>query len=368
MQYIELIYDLIFVYLLGRNNSLLGTLEDGVIPASVYVTYLVSSLIILEVWYFTVLFINRYGKGGAAEYIAIFINMYLLYYMADANRTDVASYFYRYNIAWALILVNIGVMYLIGMLRAGELSQELKRHMKYNMTSLFVQAGCVLVSLPVFAYTGLNIAPAALIVGLVLSVIGSAGGLAPAVDFPYLAERVMLYVVFSFGEMIISLAGYFAGAVTLRSIYFSLMGFLIVVGLFIIYGYYYDHLIDHELRTTGIAYMLLHIVLITAMNHITVGLELMHEEHADTFFKTMMITISFIVYFGSLFVLMRFARKCLRPDREYAAVFWAMSLMFALAMIVFHLYPVINIAITVTFIYGMLYFTARFTKKHEKSQ
>ena len=32
VEYLELIYDLIFVYLIGRNNSLLQQIEDGFIP------------------------------------------------------------------------------------------------------------------------------------------------------------------------------------------------------------------------------------------------------------------------------------------------------------------------------------------------
>jgi low temperature requirement protein LtrA len=56
----------------------------------------------------------------------------------------------------------------------------------------------------------------------------------------------MLYVIFTFGEMIIAIASYFSGdgSWDTSTLYFSLMAFLIVVGLFLIYGYVYDNLID----------------------------------------------------------------------------------------------------------------------------
>ena len=58
VEYIELIYDLIFVYLIGRNNSLLHSIQDGFIQPKAFLTYILSTLIVLHVWYFSMLFIN----------------------------------------------------------------------------------------------------------------------------------------------------------------------------------------------------------------------------------------------------------------------------------------------------------------------
>ena len=80
VEYLELIYDLIFVYLIGRNNSLLHITEGGFFSAAAFGTYLLASLVILQIWYFSTLFINRYGSNGVGDHVALFINMYLLYY------------------------------------------------------------------------------------------------------------------------------------------------------------------------------------------------------------------------------------------------------------------------------------------------
>ena len=80
VEYIELVYDLIFVYLVGRNNSLLHAIENGFFSANTYLTYIVATLVILQVWYFSTLFINRYGTNGVADHVFLFINMSLLYY------------------------------------------------------------------------------------------------------------------------------------------------------------------------------------------------------------------------------------------------------------------------------------------------
>ena len=49
VEYIELIYDLIFVYLIGRNASLLDRVEAGFVSLETLVNYLISSLIVLQI-------------------------------------------------------------------------------------------------------------------------------------------------------------------------------------------------------------------------------------------------------------------------------------------------------------------------------
>ena len=109
VEYIELIYDLIFVYLIGRNNSLLHAIQDGFIQPRAFLTYLLSTLVILHVWYFSVLFINRYGCSDLAEHLCIFINMYLLYFMGEGTSIQWEQSHVRYEAAWGLILVNLAV-------------------------------------------------------------------------------------------------------------------------------------------------------------------------------------------------------------------------------------------------------------------
>ena len=99
VEYIELIYDLIFVYLLGRSNELLFHMQGGFFTFQTYVTFLYSTLVILQVWYFSSLYINRYGSNSAADYIGLFINMYLLYYLAEGIRGTDMSMYPQYNAA-----------------------------------------------------------------------------------------------------------------------------------------------------------------------------------------------------------------------------------------------------------------------------
>ena len=57
--------------------------------------------------------------------------------------------------------------------------------------------------------------------------------------------------------MIISIATYFTGDLSVRGVFFSTMAFLIVVGLFLSYGTLYNRIIDREAVTNGTGYMMI---------------------------------------------------------------------------------------------------------------
>ena len=174
------------------------------------------------------------------------------------------------------------------------------------------------------------------------------------VDFGHLSERAMLYVVFTFGEMIIAISGYFEGRVTVQSMYFALMGFLIVVGLFQSYELCYDHLIDRGIITNGIGYMMIHLFLIFALSSITVALEFMREEEVALMPKTLFLTGSFVVYYIFLFLLGIYMKNRMKPSARFIAKIVLILAAFAALMILFRENPYVNIAVTVALIYGIL--------------
>lgn len=366
VEYIELIYDLIFVYIIGRNNSLISSVEHGFIPGGVYLTYFLTSLIALHIWYLTTVFINRHGSKSAAEYVGIFVNMFLLYYMADGTRADWQSFYTKYNVAWGLIMVNLAVQYFIK-LREEEKSAPWKTaHIKFSICALLIEAAVIFISILVYHLTGLPLSPLAMVFGMAAMAFHKDLNSLLSVDFAHLTERVMLYVVFTFGEMIISISGYFGGGVTLRSTYFSLMAFLIVAGLFLIYGYFYDHIINREQETTGGAYMLLHIFLIVALNNISVALEFMREPGVDAIPKNIFLAASFIVYYIFLFSLGKYAYNCKKPSKSFLAVTGGATLAFAALIALSYRAADLSIAFTVCYIYAMLIICVAYSRKHKR--
>ncbi|MBQ9646829.1 MAG: low temperature requirement protein A [Oscillospiraceae bacterium] len=352
VEYIELIYDLIFVYLVGRNNALLHAIENGFFTASTYLTYIVATLVILQVWYFSSLFINRYGTNGVADHVCLFINMYLLYYLADGTRLE-GGYYIRYNVAWGLILLNLSAQYFLKLRRSRGVMPWEDRHLKYHMRLLALQAALVFASIPLYAATHIALSWLALLVGFVAAIFTERIDALIPVNFEHLSERVMLYIVFTFGEMVVAIAEYVEGGFGVNKVYFSLMAFLIVGGLFLSYGVLYNHVIDRERQTTGTAYMLIHIVLVVALNNITAALEFMREPEVNDVAKNSFLVASFLAYYVFLFFIGRFAREGYRAGGSYFVKLAVLSAAFALAMALFYRNSWVSIAASVLYVYGV---------------
>ena len=367
VEYLELIYDLIFVYLVGRNNALLHTVENGFFSAGTYLTYVMATLVILQVWYFSSLFINRYGTNGVADHVCLFVNMYLLYYLADGTRLE-TGYYIRYNAAWGLILLNLAVQYGLKLRGSSGMMPWEGRHLKYHMRLLLLQAALVFLSIPLYNVTHLPLSWVTLAVGFAAAALTSRIDKLMPVNFEHLSERVMLYVVFTFGEMVVAIAEYVQGGFSMNTVYFSLMAFLIVAGLLLSYGVLYNHIIDRSRQTTGTVYMLLHIGLVAALNNITVALEFMREPEIADAPKNVFLVASFLAYYAFLAFVGFFSHERFRAGKAYYAALAVLSAAFVLVMALFYRNSRVSIAASVLYVYAMFGMVVRRWKASEAQE
>ena len=366
VEYIELIYDLIFVYLVGCNNELLLDIEDGFFSSQMFITYLFSALAIQQIWFLSTVFINRYGSNSASDFLGLFINMYLLYYMAEGPGDGWNENYLRYNMAWGLILVNLAVQYLIHMRKGKDNTQFEKSHTMIRTALLLGQACIIFLSIPLYYLTGFPLSWVSLFVGFICAFITRKNEALIPVNFMHLTERVMLYVVLTFGEMIVSLAVYFKSQFNLTTLYFSVMSFLIVVGLFLSYGLLYDRIIDRNMYGTGDIYMLLHIVLLIALCNITVSLQYMPNLSIDAVGKNVLITGSIMAFYLFVFMIAHYAREGKRPRKKLILQMTAASAVYAILTAVFYKNGYVSIALSVLYVfclYRMLTWVYRHGKK-----
>ena len=188
----------------------------------------------------------------------------------------------------------------------------------------------------------------------------------------HLTERAMLYVVFTFGEMIIALAAYFRGdgSFDLNVIYFSLMGFLIVVGLFLSYEIFYDHLLDRERADNGFMYMAIHIFIIFALNNITASLEFMREPEVALMPKMLFMIISVITYYTFLFFTRSYAKAACSLRGRFVVKMLALTAAFTGLMVAFRENSYAHIFITAAYIFAIvrvLYEARLKTEEKEKN-
>ena len=352
VEYLELIYDLIFVFIIGRNNALLHHVDNGYVTQGSFFAYVVCTLAVIQIWNFTTFYINIYGRNGVRDHVFLFINMYLLYHMADGISVGWESSFYRFNIAWALILVNIGVQHIIELRNQKDAPWETMQ-LKRKAAILFIEAALVGVHVLVYSLTGVSVAYIPIAFGIVATILsGNLNRMVP-VDFAHLSERAMLYVVFTFGEMIISLSSYFTGEITASGIYFSTMGFLIVVGLLLSYGVLYNRIIDRETITHGTGYMMIHVFMIFALNNISVALEFMRDGEVNLLQKTVLLVGSMVLYFTFMFLTEKYAKHKCAFTRKNALTLCAFASCFIASMLLLRELPYANIAVTVVFVYAV---------------
>ena len=363
VEYVELIYDLIFVYIIGRNNSLLHDFENGFVAFGAFMAYVMTTLAVIQIWNYSTYYINVYGRHSVREHVVLFINMFLLYFVGEGTRTDWQGYHTQYHIAWALILVNIGVQYLIERHQQRKRGEDHRQSLRMAVI-LLIEAAIVLSDIVLFRMTGTTwLSLAAILFGMGAVMLFGQRKSGSLVDFPHLSERAMLYVVFTFGEMIIGISSYFEGDFSLRSTYFALMAFLIVVGLFLSYGMFYDHIIDREKQTNGLSYMLSHIFIIFAMNNITNGLEFMQEEEIRLVPKLLFLIGSFVLFFGFLFALgSRHAKAHCGSYPQLCGKAALIGAVFLLLMILLRTQMLLNIALSAVFVFALFSMIYRYGK------
>ena len=366
VEYIELIYDLIFVYVIGRNNSLLHNVTGGFVDGWTFLNYILCTFAVIQLWTLTTYYINVYGRQSVRDHIMMFINMFLMYFIGDATRNDWQNFHTEYHAAWALILLNIAIQYIIEYRHHKEEPEHKKRIKRMS----FVILGEMLVIIgSIFEFNKFNtsyLTIAAIAFSILITAISGRDNGSDVVDFNHLSERAMLYVVFTFGEMIIVISEYFKEGFSFNNLYFCTMAFLIVVGLFLSYGVLYDHLIDREMSTNGIGYILIHIFIIFALNNVTAALMFMRMSEVNIFAKILFISISIVLYYACLMATRRYAKQKCKPSMRFIFTSAVIGLVFISGMLLFKNNMYINIALTVFFVFMVFCVLYYFSKTQEK--
>ena len=380
VEYIELIYDLIFVYIIGRNNSLIEHVSPGgFVEIETYIGYLMATLVVLTVWYHSTLLINRYGKNDVGQHICLFVNMYMLYFMADSTSVHWQHFYVRYNLAWTLILLNLSFHYFLCLhkiTREGkqdaEAAQQVRtaeeEQIRHSIFSLLLQALIAAAGIPGYFLTGLPLSLLAIPAGFLMDVVGRGHSSRVPVDFMHLTERVMLYIVFTFGEMVIAISGYFVGEFKPSAIWYSLCAFLIVSGLFVSYGFVYNRILDRETRAHETGYLILHIFMIIALNNLSTALEFMREASVADVPKNVFLTVSFLMYYLALFLMWIYARNRQKADVIFLVRLCIGSTVFAVLMAHFYRNGMISIGVSVLYIYAMFALIHLFWRKRIREE
>lgn len=194
VEYTELIYDLIFVYMIGRVNGLLQNIQGGFVAGASFLAYILCLLALIQIWNFSTYYVNMYGTNGVREHVFLFLNMFLLYFIGTSTKVHWQATQTRYHVAWALILLNIAVQYFIE-LNNHKCSPQEKKSILTVSIILVIESVIVLLGAFIHDTPGIYLSAAAILFGIVATHL-TGGGSYTNVDFMHLTERAMLFVAF----------------------------------------------------------------------------------------------------------------------------------------------------------------------------
>lgn len=348
VEYIELFYDLIFVYSLRTINALFHGYEDSFPPAETIITFVFLTAVVMQVWMFTTMFFNRYGRKALRDYLSILLNMYLLYYMASGSNIHWLDHYIRYHSAWALIIANLAYRSWDKLRFAPKLDDIDKEILRNNIMILSFEFVIIVLSIPIHQFTGIVISPVALILGYLGKLKEHSAYDQRPCDFPHFAERNLLLVILTFGEMIIGIGGYFTSD---THILFNILSFLVVIGMFLSYGFLYDNVLDHHKKTSGLGFLVIHVIMILAINSTTIALELLARPLIPIVPKTMWMVITMFIYYLCLIMTERYAKEQVKLGYKSMVKILVLMVGYTFLMLFAGHNQLIGAIITVSFIY-----------------
>ena len=347
---IELFYDLIFVYCISVLTSLCHHFEGDFLDLQTWSVYTFSFLVILQVWFYTTFLLNRYGDQSAADNICLFINMFLLYFLASGIQRDWASSIFTFNLAWALILLNLIVHWIIKRLRYDNLDRDDTLIMEGIAAVLSVQ--CIIALIAAFLPADLSAGASWVALILGTGVFGFARIFRRKdARFSHLTERCSLLVIVAFGETIVAVAIYMT---TESSLLYPIFVFALVVGLFLIYIYERDKMTDHHKKTDGTLYLTITGWVILVIGNLAVALEFMPEQEIAFVPKSAYLTACLVLYLLTSFVLGRFNKSEFKYSYQYIAGRLIACAAIVIVAIVTNFNPLINLVFDTVVIYGTL--------------
>ncbi len=348
---IELFYDLIFVYCISVLTSLCHHVHGDFLDLGTWGIFMFSYLVVLQVWFYTTLLMNRYGDRSASDNVCLFANMLLLYFLASGIQAEWANSVFTFNVAWALILVNLLVHWTMKLVRYNNLDADDRKLIRYNMIVLALQLVIVLVA--AFSSTGVSE-----VASWIALVVGIAAWRQPRVyaakpsRFSHLAERCSLLTIIAFGEMVVAISAYMTD---FSSLIYPVLVFALVVGLFLIYIYEHDNMVDHHKHTDGMGYMTIAAWIILIIGNVTVALEYMPMPEIAFVPKSVYLTAGLVLYLLTSFLLVRYNKPQFHYSMAYVAGRLGTCLFIVVVALVTNFSPLVNLVFDTVAVYFALW-------------
>lgn len=310
---LELFYDLIFVYAISQITAMIHHPVGGRLPLFPYLEFIVAVIIVMQLWLYQTLYINRFGQSRTIDNLGLLISMYAMTFMANNINTEWATTFRAFNTAFLLIVVNLIGQYLLG---SGK-HPLFDRDVRAFVITLSLEFLAVLVGLSIGYHYGIYLCVLAGLIGLLMPLVVYRHFVADQVNFPHLVERLSLIIIISFGEALVNVTRYFTKSL-LNPLALSI--FIFLAAAFVTYLLQIEQLINHQQYSRGFILMYSHVLLVVAVLSLTVGLDYLATPSVPSLFLWSFLSISLCFYYAILYANGIYHHQGSSASRDYVCL------------------------------------------------
>lgn len=364
VEYTELFYDLVFVYAISKATALIHHLHHGMLSFSSLAAFLVTILILVNTWMIQMVFTNRYGKNSLFNIIVSFVNMGTLLLISNMITNDWQGFFNYFCWTLGILTLTLFLQYLIEYLRPSSSVKD-----KTLIKGFLALTGLRSITSFVAALFPISIGYPILITGIVVSflmpIFFHSSQKLVSINFPHLIERISLFVIITFGEMIMGIAAFFTPA-TLS--FRSLLIFTILALLFLYYFGEFDHAIDESMQTQGLFLIYSHYPIIIEMIMITVAFSFLTQPEANHIFFVLFLYAGLFLFQGAILANRVYNKPHVTYSKAYIGLQLLTTALACLLSIPLAEQPTLVLIITVVCLFLIeTYFLVYYTKKCQEN-
>lgn len=299
VEIVELFFDLVLVYAVSKTTGVIHELNAaGQVAPSAYATFVVGFVIVMNAWMYQAVFTNRYGSNSPVDMLISFVNMAILLYLSNTITPNWKSTFVPFTNSLGIIFALQFLQYLLAY-RKDKLADD-RFFIRWYLLLTGVYAATLLIGAQLPYEIGIWFSLGGLAVNLVLPAVFHRRLNTIPLNWGHLVERLTLFVIITFGEMVVGLAAYFTVDTFSVS---SLLVFATAVSLFVYYILQFDYMLDEmrpNMSTALIQYA--HIPIVLGLGMITVSFTFMMEPEADHIFLVTFLYAGLFLFFGGVYL------------------------------------------------------------------
>ncbi|OTN91539.1 low temperature requirement protein A [Enterococcus faecium] len=315
----ELFYDLVYVYTISQITSLIHHTHQGIITPSSILNFSLELIIFVNSWMVQTVFTNRYGKNSLTNIFFMFGEMAIL--LAAATRIS-SALFSNFS---GVILLMAGISFLL-LLQYIVAYKQVETAIEQSFIKRFfyilgIRTSILLIAAFLPYRFGIILAAIGVIgTWLLPGILVSSMKESVPINFPHLIERLSLFTIITFGEMIIGIAPFFGEK---QLSIWSFVIFSIVVSLFMVYIVEIDHLIDtNYIEDTWVQAIYYHYFIFFGLSFITVSLSFLGKTEVSLRFTTLLLYLGIGLFLMGTFFLNRYNKRTHLLNKQILSQMW----------------------------------------------